>query len=210
MVRVVLGVVAAVTVALAAYGFVAFVNESQHLGGDALSGYVQDGRYYVGNHGRYTEVTAEQWELSRAHAIRFFVMQPLALLSMGFLVMGLVIPSLVGRPSADAPDRLRKVATSGPLLAFARCRARIGISNMPVRVAVHPGGIVVHPMWMRERGIPSTEISAVRRREGMFVSGIEVEHRGVDVGSPILLRIDAASPAATTLLAWNPGGFAPR
>jgi hypothetical protein len=205
MVRGLLGVVAALTVALAAYGFIVYVDEAQRLGGDALSGYAQEGHYYVGNHGRYTEVTPEQWELSRAHGIRMFVMQPLALLGMGFLVIGVIVPSLVGRPSPEAPARVRNLVASGPLLASARCRARIGSANMPVRVAVHPGGIVFHPMWMRERAIPSSEISAVRRRAGMLASGVEVEHRGVDVASPILLRLEESSPVAGALQRLKPG-----
>jgi hypothetical protein len=208
MARVVLGIVAALVVALSVYGLVVYVDETQRLGGDALNGYVQGDHYYVGNHGRYTEVTAEQWELSRGHAIRMFVMQPLALLAMGFLVLGVIVPSTVGRPSSEARERVHKLVTSGPLLGSARCRARIGRAKLPVRVAVHPAGIVVHPMWMQERAIASAEISAVRKREGLFVAGLEIEHRGVDLASPILLRLDASSPVATAILGWNPSGLA--
>jgi hypothetical protein len=207
MIRAVLGVVAGVMVALAAYGVISFVSETQQLGGAALGGYVQDDRYYVGNHGRYTEVTAEQWELSRAHGIRMFVMQPIGLVAIGFLVFGFLVPSLVGRASPEAPERVRKLVASGPLLGSARCRARIGSANLPVRVAVHPGGIVVRPMWLSERAIASGEISAVRRRDGMLVSGVEIEHGGVDLASPILLRLDATDPVATALHRWNPGGL---
>lgn len=207
MMRALLGIVAAVMVAMAAYGVISFVGETQELGGAALSGYVQDDHYYVGNHGRYTEVTAEQWEMSRWHEIRMFVMQPIALVAMGFLVFGFLVPSLVGRASTEAPERVRKLVASGPLLGSARCRARIGSANLPVRVAVHPGGIVVRPMWLSERAIASGEISAIRRREGMLVAGVEIEHRGVDLASPILFRLDATDPVATALHGWNPGGF---
>lgn len=207
MVRPVLGIVAAVIVAMAVYGVVTFVAETQRLGGDALNGYVQDGHYYVADHGRYTEVTPEQWELSRAHTIRMLVMQPLAVVAIGFLILGFVVPSLVGRPTPEAPDRVRNVVGSGPALATTRCRARIGIANVPVRLAVHPGGIVVHPMWLSDRAIASGEITAIRRREGMLVAGVEIEHRAVDLASPILLRLGASGPVGTLLHGWNPGGF---
>jgi hypothetical protein len=207
MVRPVLGIVAAVIVAMALYGVVTFVAETQHLGGDALNGYVQDGHYYVADHGRYTEVTAEQWELSRAHTIRMLVLQPLAVVAFGFLILGFVVPSLVGRPTPEAPDRVRNVIASGPVLATARCRARIGIAKVPVRLAVHPGGIIVRPMWLGDRAIVSGEITAVRRRAGIFVAGVEIEHRGVDLVSPIVLRLGAGNPVATALRGWNPGGF---
>lgn len=205
MVRGLLGFIAVVLVAMAAYGVVSFVSETQQLGGAALDGYVQDGHYYVGNHGRYSEVTAEQWELSRAHGLRMFVMQPVALLALGFLVFGVLVPFLVGRESPDAPARLRDVVGSGPMAASARCRGRIGSANLPVRVTVHPGGIVVRPLWLRERAIPSREITAARLREGTFVSGVEIEHQGVDVASPILLRLDATSPAAGAILRLRGG-----
>lgn len=207
MVRPVLGIVAAVILAMAVYGVATFVGETQRLGGDALNGYAQDGHYYVANHGRYTEVTPDQWELSRSHEIRMLVMQPLALVAMGFLILGFVVPSLVGRPTPEAPDRVSNVIGSGPLLATARCRARIGIANVPVRLHVHPGGIVVRPMWLSDRAVASGEISAVRKREGFFVSGLEIEHRSVDVASPILLRLGETDPVATALHRWTPGGF---
>ncbi len=204
MVRPVLAVVAVVILAMTVYGLVTFVAETQQLGGDALNGHVQDGRYYVADHGRYTEVTADQWELSRSHEIRMLVMQPIAVVAMGFLILGFVVPSLVGRPTPEAPERVRTVVQSGPVLASARCRARIGIGKVPVRVAVHPGGIIVRPMWLSERAIASSEITAVREREGLLLSGVEIQHRAVDLASPVLLRLRAPHPVATTLQRWGP------
>lgn len=207
MVRGLLAVVAVMTVVVAGYCFLVMIDENQKLGGDAINGYVRDGHYYVRNHGRSTEVTAEQWEVNRAHNLRVLVTHPLGLLAMGYLVIGVILPYSVGRRSPEGPERLRKLVASGPVLASDRCRARIGMANLSVRLAVHPGGLIIHPMWMGERAIPSMEISAVRKREGLFVSGIEIEHRGMDVASPILLRLNASGAAATTLLRWGPAGF---
>lgn len=43
---------------------VAFVVTTIVLGGSALAGKVDGGKYYVGEHGQYTEVSQEVWTLS--------------------------------------------------------------------------------------------------------------------------------------------------
>jgi hypothetical protein len=64
-----LTVLAVVGVLVGFTNFFAFMIISGRLGGDALSGYERDGRYYVSSRGRVTEVSAAQWQLSRLHAI---------------------------------------------------------------------------------------------------------------------------------------------
>jgi hypothetical protein len=46
---------------------IVFDIESSRLGGDAINGKIEAGRYYVGSHGRYTEVSREKYERSRWH-----------------------------------------------------------------------------------------------------------------------------------------------
>jgi hypothetical protein len=53
--------------ALAIVNFITFSVVSSRLGGTAMNGYAQDGRYFIGSHGAYTEVSAEAWERSRLH-----------------------------------------------------------------------------------------------------------------------------------------------
>ena len=53
--------------ALAVVNFISFSAISSRIGGTAMNGYSQDGRYFVGSHGAYTEVSAETWERSRLH-----------------------------------------------------------------------------------------------------------------------------------------------
>jgi hypothetical protein len=65
--------------------FIAFFVLSLAWGGDALSGKVVDGRYYLGHKGRYVEVSEARWRASRAHAISVFVTHPLAILGAGLL-----------------------------------------------------------------------------------------------------------------------------
>jgi hypothetical protein len=40
-----------------------------HLGGDALSGYAENGRYFLNAHGNYTEVSEAAWIYSKVHTI---------------------------------------------------------------------------------------------------------------------------------------------
>jgi hypothetical protein len=70
--RILLGVVVAVGVV----NFVAFVVIAENLGGDALNGKVEDGRYYLMRHGVYTEVTCAVWTYSNIHAISAIALHP--------------------------------------------------------------------------------------------------------------------------------------
>jgi|SRR5581483_9131206 len=51
-------------------------------GGDAINGKVQDGRFFVGSHGNYTEVSKEFFDYSRAHSESLWITHPLALISL--------------------------------------------------------------------------------------------------------------------------------
>src|SRR5262245_44023683 len=48
--------------------FALFFTVSVAIGGDAVAGRVEGGRYYVSSHGRLTEVSPEVWEFSLLHA----------------------------------------------------------------------------------------------------------------------------------------------
>lgn len=60
--------------------FIAFVTMAQMLGGDAISGKMEDGRYYLSNHGRTTEVTRRVFIYSRWHARSVWVTHPLGMI----------------------------------------------------------------------------------------------------------------------------------
>jgi hypothetical protein len=51
------------------------------LGGDALNGRCENGRYFVSNHGKRTEVSEAVFTYSRIHASSVLVTHPLALAS---------------------------------------------------------------------------------------------------------------------------------
>jgi hypothetical protein len=56
------------TAVLAAVNFFAFIAGSMYLGGDALTGYVQAGKYFVCSHGSCSQVSPEVWRYSYWHA----------------------------------------------------------------------------------------------------------------------------------------------
>jgi hypothetical protein len=56
------------TAALVAANFLIFIAISLYLGGDALSGYVQAGKYFVCAHGACNQVSPEVWRYSYWHA----------------------------------------------------------------------------------------------------------------------------------------------
>ncbi|QEL17676.1 hypothetical protein [Limnoglobus roseus] len=65
--------------AVAVLNFLAFFAHSQVVGGSAFNGKRVDGRYYVGNKGKYTEVSERQWQTMRAHEVSVFVTHTLGL-----------------------------------------------------------------------------------------------------------------------------------
>jgi hypothetical protein len=196
--------VAALLVCVGVYNFVTMIAAVQRLGGDASTGYVRDGHYYVGNHGRYTEVSAVDWEQSRVHTRNTLIGHPLAVLGMVYLVIGVVLPAMMGRRSAQAPARLRSVVESGPSVVTARCRGRVRSANVVLRVTVHPGGLIIKPMFAGERAVLPREITAVRPRSWLFARGVEIEHSGIDVASPVGLLVPADGELPRAIRALTP------
>lgn len=67
-----------VSVALIAFiNFVAFFIVADHIGGDAVSGKIEAGHYYVASHGHYTEVSRALYIYSYIHTVSVFVTYPL-------------------------------------------------------------------------------------------------------------------------------------
>lgn len=76
---------------VAVVNFVTFLIVAAKLGGDAVNGKIQDGRYYVADHGKLTEVSHAAFTYSRIHCYTLFVTHPLA------LVFGLLFYAQVRR-----------------------------------------------------------------------------------------------------------------
>jgi hypothetical protein len=70
--------------------FVIFWHVAVQIGGDAVSGKIEDGRYFVSSHGRLTEVSSETWRYSYAHKVSTWITHPLG--AVGLLLMCLTSP----------------------------------------------------------------------------------------------------------------------
>jgi len=58
---------------LAIVNFAAFIIINIYIGGDAINGHVTDGHYFLGSHGRYTEVNRAVWTYSYYHTISMWI-----------------------------------------------------------------------------------------------------------------------------------------
>lgn len=141
-----------------------FVAESSALGGDALNGTIRGGHYYVSSHGALTEVSQGQWYWSRAHAISVFGTHLLAMVGMAFLLFRVFFPAMLPSPSPDDAERLVAVRASGPEIAGGRVAGQLGdlrLSGPLLDVAVHPGGMVLRPPFMRPVVLLADELEGV-------------------------------------------------
>ncbi len=66
--------------ATALLNFASFWIVASMHGGDAANGKEEGGRYFVANHGRYTEVTRSYFEYSRIHSLSIWITHPIAIL----------------------------------------------------------------------------------------------------------------------------------
>ncbi|MBX9628659.1 MAG: hypothetical protein K2X82_32985 [Gemmataceae bacterium] len=60
--------------------FAAFFVHTYAIGGDPWNGKREGGRFYVGDHGRYTEVTERRWRLAEVHTVAFLATHGLCVL----------------------------------------------------------------------------------------------------------------------------------
>jgi hypothetical protein len=72
--------------------FIAIINSTAFwiiavsIGGDAISGKAEGGRYYLSSHGKLTEVSSPVWHYSRVHTISVWITVPLAIFGGGGLM----------------------------------------------------------------------------------------------------------------------------
>jgi hypothetical protein len=192
-------------VVLGFVNFVAFLVESNALGGDGLNGYEAGGHYYVASHGTYTEVPQTLWTISRIHAVGTLVSWPLVLLSMAFLGFGHVLPLMMtGSASGQSDVRVADIRASGAPVWSGSPGGRVGSMNATramLDVAVYPGGIVVKPRFLGPFAILVHEIRSVRLGRSLVTKTIEIDHAGIDAASPLVIFGGPDSPQAVAILA---------
>ena len=199
-----LAVLALVAAIVGFANFVWFFIESVNLGGDALNGFVRDGRYFVVSHGVATEVSRATWDWSRFHASSVLVTHPLALLGAAYLAFARVFPAMMaGRSSAESQaSRAAWIRGTGPILASARCAGQVGgvrYSGPLLMVSVAAAGIIVKPAFMAERSILTSEIRSIAARRGLFGWRVEVAHEGIDSAPPLVLYVRRDHPVAQAI-----------
>src|SRR5688572_10026309 len=84
------------------------------IGGDAINGGVDEGRYYLANHGRLTEVSEVVFHYSLAHTISVFVTHPLAIAAAGAIqFMNWHKQRLLDREIDEMLDGMRQKGRAG-------------------------------------------------------------------------------------------------
>jgi hypothetical protein len=66
---------------LAIINFGIFAIFALYLGGDAVNGKIYNGHYFLGNHGRYTEVAKIVFDYSKWHVYSVWLTMPIAIVS---------------------------------------------------------------------------------------------------------------------------------
>lgn len=71
--------------AIAIVNFLVFFVVAINIGGDAVNGKIEDGKYYVANHGKYTQVSKALFTYSRFHVYSVWVTHPVGIIAIGLL-----------------------------------------------------------------------------------------------------------------------------
>ena len=196
-----LTVLAVLLIALGAANFLLVVADLVHLGGDAVHGSVQDGRYFVGGHGRQYEVTRDDWERSRSVHQSMGVTGPLTLVGAAYVLIAYGVPA-IGWPGPGAARRVATVRASGPEIASAWCAGQIGLLGVRgpfMHVTAHPHGITVRPFFMPPRAVLTDEIFSLETKTGIFSHSLKLRHAAPDVACPIVLVLGEDGPLARAI-----------
>jgi len=78
---------ALIFVCLALLNFNAFLAHDALIGGSAEAGKVENGKYFVGHHGHYTEVSRSAYQFSRWHEFSAVIMFVIAFFIAGDMVL---------------------------------------------------------------------------------------------------------------------------
>jgi len=199
---------AALSLLASATIFVLFLGHSRRLGGSAMNGGAEHGRYLVGDHGRTTEVTEEEFRTNRLLGIALFSVWPLGMAGGFFLLFTVIVPRMIFlRGEEDRAAAVKRVQRSGEAVATAKVGGRLGWANFGgplIRVSVHPGGIHLKPLWMPAFAVEKEHIRSVGERKHFLQRRLEIRHDSRDVRSPLLLDARSGTPLAEALEGLGP------
>ncbi len=72
-------------IALAFVNFLVFLTGSSNLGGDTFNGKTENGKYYVGMHEKYTQVSQQEYESLRVQEVTLTITWPLCVAALFYL-----------------------------------------------------------------------------------------------------------------------------
>jgi hypothetical protein len=197
-----LDVLALAVAVLAAINLIWFIAEAAGLGGDALSGTVEGGRYYLSNG---LEVSAAQWDWSRLHASITILSAPLGLACFAYFLVRRVMPFFVegplpGTAVAEIVDDIR---LSGPVLVSASPGGKVGdayFSAGMLDVEIRDAGVVLKPAYLPAEAIRRTEITSIAPTKLTGAPAWEVQHKGLGSRSPVLVYGKRSDPLIVALI----------
>ena len=70
---------------VALLSFYTFINDTTRLGGDAMTGRVENGHYYVGNPRGFTEVTLAEYRTNKILAVTLLVIWPVTIIALLYI-----------------------------------------------------------------------------------------------------------------------------
>ena len=199
------GLLCVLFIVIAPLNFIAFGFHDQMLGGDAMNGHQANGRFYVSDHGRETEVTKSRWYASLWHADSLFVTH---LLGLGAILLAIFKDAFPESLIAGAHERAQIVRTirhSGWPQADFRASGKIrSVSIRWLKVAVYPGGLIFQILSIAEFGILASEIDKIERSAAFLDNGATIIHCSPFLGNWISLHFADNKAAMQALLALSP------
>lgn len=181
---------AVATIVTAVTVFFVFMASSALLGGDALNGHVVDGHCFVSDHGKYTEVSAADWNLNHSIGLAMMILWPFAMASAAFILFRYVFPYLMtGETARSASPRVAEIEGRGAPVWSGSPGGRIGGVNMSrsmLGVEVYPDALILRPRFMTPIVIDADAITFVTSA-WRLTSMIEIRHTSPEAQSPIFL-----------------------
>jgi hypothetical protein len=190
-----------------------FISDAQRLGGGTLNGYVRDGRYFLANHGSYTEVDGGTWAWHGLHEMTILLGYPVAVLIAYAVARRGGWQWLVGGPPAsDAEQRMDAIQQSGRPFLEAAPPIRLSSVDIPAGGATltfHPAGVIVKLADVEGAAMLRTDVVRLDEHPEAAAPRIDIDHIAPGIASPLIVFTEGDSELAdairNTLMERGPG-----